>query len=84
MAIPALPEPTPMQSILKRTRLIKEACNISYYTKFIKKIQSSSAKRIKNRRLQLCSLHFLVEALLVIEQPNIVSPNENAVGTAVI
>ena len=37
----------------------------------------------KNRKLQLCRQHFLVEALLVIEPPNIVPPNENAVGTAV-
>ena len=71
------------QSILTRTKLKKL---VIYHTtqKFIKKIQSSSAKRIKNLKLQLCRQHFLVEALLVIEPPNIVPPDENAVGTAVI
>ena len=64
------------QYILKR--------NISYCTKFNTKIQSNSAKGIKNIELQLCRQHFIVEALLVIEPPNIVPPNENAVCTATI
>ena len=40
----------------------------------------------KNLKLQLCGLNFLVEALILlfIEPPNIVPPNANPVGRAVI
>ena len=54
------------------------------YSKFIGLILRNSANGEKNLKLQLCRQHFLVEALSVIEPPNIVPPSENAVGTAVI
>ena len=54
------------------------------YSKFIRVDLNKFRQGGGNLKLQLCKQHFLVEALLVIEPPNIVSPSENAVGTAVI
>ena len=59
-------------------------CTISCTQNSFGLILRNSAKGEKNLKLQLCRQHFLVEALLVIEPPNIVPPSENAVGTAVI
>ena len=53
------------------------------YSKFIRRDLNKFRQGGKSLKLQLCR-HFLVEALLVIEPPNIVPPSENAVGTAVI
>ena len=57
------------------------------YSKFIRRDLNKFRQGGKDLKLQLCRaviLDFLVEALLVIEPPNIVPPSENAVGTAVI
>ena len=54
------------------------------YSKFIRRDLNKFRQGGKNLKLQLCRQHFLVEALLVIEPPNIVPPSENAFGTAVI
>ena len=54
------------------------------YSKFIRRDLNKFRQGGKNLKLQLCIQHFLVEAHLVIQPPNIVPPSENAVGTAVI
>ena len=45
------------------------------YSKFIRLDLNKFRQGGKNLKLQLCRQHFIVEALLVIEPPNIVPPS---------